>query len=206
MDRLDDVLGTAAPLLRRVDQVLASAGAPPDHEIWPALRRVRLLAWDAVQAVAALRPGDLTEAAPELRDDARSYAGLADSLPQPGVWAGDAADAYEQARKRTAAHLSGGADSLDERLEATADLADALVDWMRETRGGLAATLAEVLTSAEALSLTASSPAVADPPAAREVEAAAGVAERVLRTVADSYDTVQELMTGSTSLTTPLRA
>ena len=206
MDRLDDVLGTVAPLLKRVDQVLASAGAPPDHEIWPALRRVRLLAWDAVQAVAALRPGDLTEAAPELRGDARSYAGVADSLPPPGGWTGDAADAYEQARRRTAAHLSGGADSLDERLEATADLADALIDWMRETRGGLAATLAEVLTSAEALSLSASSGAVADPPAAWEVEAAADVAARVLGTVADSYDAVQELMTGSASLATPLRA
>lgn len=204
MDRLDDVLGAAAPLLKRVDQVLASAGAPPDHEIWPALRRVRLLAWDAVQAVAALRPGDLAEAAPELRDDARSYAGVADSLPQPGVWAGDAADAYERARKQTAAHLSGGVHSLDERLEATADLADALIDWMRETRAGLAATLAEVLTSAEALSLSASPTAVADPPAAWEVEAAADVAARVLETVADSYDAVRELITSSASLTTPL--
>jgi hypothetical protein len=204
MDRLDDVLGPVAPLLKRVDQVLASAGAPPDHEIWPALRRVRLRPWDAVQAVAALRPGDLAEAAPELRGDARSYAGVADSLPPPGLWAGDAADAYEQARKRTAAHLSGGVDSLDERLEATADLADALIDWMSETRGALAATLAEVMTSAEALTLSASSKA-ADPPAAREVEAAAEVAAQVLRTVADSYDAVQELMAGSASLATPLR-
>jgi methyl-accepting chemotaxis protein len=205
MDRLDDVLGTVTPLLKRVDQVLASAGAPPDHEIWPALRRVRLLAWDAVQAVAALRPDDLAEAAPELRDDARSYAGVAESLPPPGVWTGDAADAYEQARKHTAAHLSGGADSLEERLEATADLADALIDWMRETRGGLAATLAEVMTSAEALSLTVSSTAAADPPAAREVEAAADVATRVLLVVAERYDAVRELVTSSAALTTPLR-
>jgi methyl-accepting chemotaxis protein len=205
MDRLDDVLGPVAPLLKRVDQVLASAGAPPDHQIWPALRRVRLRPWDAVQAVAALRPGDLAEAAPELRGDARSYAGVADSLPPPGLWAGDAADAYEQVRKRTAAHLSGGVDSLDERLEATADLADALVDWMGETRGALAATLAEVMTSAEALTLSASAKAAADPPAAREVEAAAEVGAQVLRTVADSYDAVQELMTSSASLATPLR-
>jgi hypothetical protein len=206
MDRLDDVLGPVAPLLKRADEVLAYAGAPPDHEIWPALRRVRLLAWDAVQAVAALRPADLTEAAPELRDDARSYAGVADSLPPPGVWTGEAADTYDQARKRAAAHLSGGVDSLDERLEATADLADALLDWMRETRSGLAATLADVLTSAEALSLSESSSAVADPPATREIQAAADIAERVLRTVADSYDAVRELMTSSASLATPLRS
>jgi hypothetical protein len=205
MDRLDDVLGPVAPLLKRVDQVLATAGAPPDHEVWPALRQVRLLAWDAVQAVAALRPDELTEAAPELRGNARSYAGLAGSLPPPGDWTGDAADAYEQVRKRTAAHLSGGVDSLDERLEATADLADALIDWMRATRDELAATLAEVMTSAEALSLTASSHPAADPPAAQEAEAAAGVAARVLHTVAGRYDVVRELMTGSAALTTPLR-
>jgi len=202
MDRLDDTLGTVAPLLKRVDEVLAWAGAPADHDVWPALRQVRLLTWDSAQAVAALRPADLADAAPELRQDARSYAGVAESLPAPGGWAGTAADAYDRARKHAAAHLSGGPDSLDERLEATADLADALTDWMRSTRDGLAATLAEVLTSAEALSL---SETPTDPPTVREVEAAAEVAARVLRVVAGSYDTAEELMTGSAALTTPAR-
>ena len=202
-DRLDGVLPTAAPLLKRVDEILGATGAPPDHELWPSLRRVRLLPWDAVQAVAALRPQDLADAAPELRADARSYAGIADTLPPPDGWTGDAADAYDTARRRAAHHLSGELDSLDERLEATADLADALVDWMRRTRGELATTLAEVLSSAEGLSL---SPAAAvDPAAARETEAAAEVAVRILRTVADSYDGALELMYSSAHLAEPQR-
>ena len=110
-DHLDGVLGTAAPLLKRVDEVLAATGAPADHELWPAVRRVRLLPWDAVQTVAGLRPQALAAAAPELRADARSYAGIAEALPTPDDWTGDAADAYDTARRRTAQHLSGGLDS-----------------------------------------------------------------------------------------------
>lgn len=200
-DRLDGVLSTAVPLLKRVDEVIATAGAPPGHELWPSLRRVRLLPWDAVQTVAALRPQDLAAAAPELRADARAYAGIADTLPAPDGWTGDAADAYETVRRRTAQHLSGGSQSLDERLEATADLADALADWMRRTRGALAATLAEVLSSAEGLSL--STDTAVDPAAIREARAAAEVATRILRTVADSYDDARELLHGSARLATP---
>lgn len=202
-DQLDSVLGTAAPMLRRAEEILAVTGAPPGHDLWPALRRVRLLPWDAVQSVAALRPHDLADAAPELRADARLFAGLAGSLPAPDGWTGDAADAYDAARRRTAQHLSGRPDSLDERLEATADLADALAGWMRRARGDLATTLAEVLSSAEGLTL---SPGVGvDPAATREAEAAAEVAVRVLRTVADSYDTAVELLHGSAELATPQR-
>jgi ABC-type transporter Mla subunit MlaD len=202
-DHLDGVLDTAVPLLKRVDEVLAATGAPADHELWPAVRRVRLLPWDAVQTVAGLRPQALAAAAPELRADARSYAGIADALPAPDDWTGDAADAYDTARRRTAQHLSGGLDSLDERLEATADLADALADWMRRARGDLATTLAEVLSSAEGLSL--SSNTTVDPAAAHEAEAAASVAARILQTVGDSYDAAAELLDGSAHLAVPER-
>jgi hypothetical protein len=204
-DRLDGVLDTAAPLLRRVDEVLTASGAPPDHEVWPTLRRVRLLPWDAVNAVAALRPADLTEAAPELRADAEVCATAAESLPPPGGWAGTAADAYDDARKRAAASLSGEGDSLDDRLTATADLADALVAWMSEARADLAATLAEILTSTEALTLSPhltrapTDPAV-DPASAAEAEAAAAVAARVLHSVAETYESAADLITRSTSL------
>ncbi len=202
-DRLDGVLGAAVPLLKRVDDVLAATGAPPDHPLWPSLRRVRLLPWDAVQTVAALRPQSLAEAAPELRADARTCADIADTLPPPAGWSGDAADAYDGARKRTAGHLSGGVDSIEERLEATADLADALAEWMRQARGDLATTLAEVLSSAEGLSLT--SDAAVDPAAVREARAAAEVAVRVLTTVADSYDAARELLHSSAHLTATQR-
>ncbi|GAA3346105.1 hypothetical protein GCM10020358_55800 [Amorphoplanes nipponensis] len=201
MDRLDRLLSTAAPLLRRVDDILATAGAPPAHPVWTELRRVRLLPGDAARAVAALRPYDLADAGPELRADARAYAVLAASLPAPGEWSGEAADAYDTARQRTADHLSGGPDSLDERLQASADLADSLVAWMRSARDSLAGTLAEVLTSSEAVTLAGTG---TDPAAVREQQAAAEVAARVLRTVAESCACGAEVLHGSGRLAEPV--
>ena len=61
-DRLDTLLDTVGPLLRRVDDVLSTGGAPPEHPVWREIRRVRLLPWDAVLAVAALRPDVMREA------------------------------------------------------------------------------------------------------------------------------------------------
>ena len=156
MDQLDRLLPAAGPLLRQVDDVLTTAGAPPEHRLWVELRRVRLLPGDAARAVAALRPDELEEAAPELRADARAYAVLATSLPAPDEWTGAAADAYDLNRQQAANNISGGPDSLDERLQASADLADALVTWMRSARNALAEVLAEALTSTEALTLAES--------------------------------------------------
>ena len=198
MDTLDHAMATAGPLLSRIDEVLGAVGAPRDHGVWDEVRRVRLLPGDAARAVVALRAADLAAASAELRADARAYAGIAKSLPPPGEWRGDAADAYDAARHRIADHLSGGPDSLDERLEATADLADALAEWMAQTRSDLAVTLAEVLGSAEALSIVAD--AALDLAGHREVLAAADAGERILRTVANSYDLAADLLDGSTDL------
>jgi hypothetical protein len=203
MDRLERLLTAAGPLLRRVDGILGAGGASPDHPVWTELRRVRLLPSDAAHAVAALRPEELLDAAPELRADARAYAVLAASLPRPEEWTGAAADAYDAARQRAADHLSGGPESLEERLEASADLADALVDWMRTARDVVAGVLAEVLTSTEAVALTGGD---ADLPSADEHEAAAEVAARVLKAVADSYETGADLLHTSTELTESLAA
>jgi hypothetical protein len=203
MDRLDRLMSTAGPLLRRVDDILALAGAPPEHRVWAELRRVRLLPGDAVRAVTALRPDELGEAAPELRADARAYAVLAASLPAPGKWSGSAAEAYDEARQRAAAHLCGGPDSLDERLQETADLADELVTWMRSSRDGLAGVLAEVLASTEAVTLAGTE---VDLATAGEQEAAAEVAAQVLRAVAESYETGEELLGTSSRLVDPVTA
>jgi hypothetical protein len=201
-DRLDGVVDAAAPLLKRVDAVLTASGASPDHEVWPTLRRVRLLPWDAVRAVVALRPGDLDDAAPELRAGARSYASVAETLPPPGVWAGAAADAYDESRKHTAGHLSGTGESLDERLSATADLAEALVEWMSQARAELAATLAEVLTSTEALILSPqTAPGAVDPASEAEADAAADVAAKILQSIADAYDAAADLIATTADLT-----
>jgi hypothetical protein len=203
MDRLDHVLDTARPLLERVDEVLSSVGAPPDHGMWAQLRRVRLLPGDAAHAVAALHPAAFAEAVPELRADARACVQLADSLPPPGddEWTGEAADAYDDVRRRAAAHLRGGDESLDERLEATADLAQALTEWMEQTRADLAVTLAGVLDSGEAVTLAAAGTAI--PPPEAEVLAAAEVAAHILRTVADNYEHATDLLHGSAELATP---
>ncbi|OJF13874.1 hypothetical protein [Couchioplanes caeruleus] len=201
MDRLGQLFDTAGPLLRRVDALLDVGGAPAEHGVWAQLRRVRLLSGDAVQAVAALRPADLGDAAPELRADARTYAALAASLPVPKEWSGAAAEAYERARRRTAAHLSGDADSLGDRLRASADLADDLVDWMRTSREALAVALAEVLGSSEAITLSADT---VDIPSPAQIAAAADVAETILRTVADAYDRAADLLHTSSALAEPL--
>lgn len=201
MDRLDELLTTAGPLLRRVDAMVARGGAPPDDEVWTQLRRVRLLPGDAARAVAALRPADLEDAAPELRADARAYAVLAGSLPGPGEWSGTAAEAYDGARTRAATHLSGGPRSLDDRLQASADLAESMIEWMRYAREALAAVLTDVLSSLEAVVLAGDKLDVSTP---RQLAAAATVAERVLRAVADAYDRGADLLQASAELAAPV--
>jgi hypothetical protein len=198
MDRLDELLTTAEPLLRRVDELLSTAGAPAEHVVWHELRRVRLLPGAAAHAVAALHPSVFDEAVPALRAGARACVATAADLPDPGDWTGAAADAYDEVRHRAATQLSGGDESLDERLEATADLAQALSDWMAQTRAQLAAALATVVSSAEALTLSAAH----RPPTTTEVTAAAGVAAHLLRTIADDYADAEDLMRASRDLAT----
>ena len=202
MDRLDELAAATGPLLRRAGEVLDEAGAPAGHALWEQLRRVRLLPADAVQAVAALRPVVFAEVVPELRAGARACAEVAATLPAPDEWAGEAADAYDDLRRRTATHLAGADDSLDARWAATADLAEALQQWMTSTRTHLAAALAELLTSAEALTLAG--PGDVRPPSMTEIRAAADVATHVLRTIADDYLAAEDLLRDSGSLATPV--
>ncbi|MEV6849639.1 hypothetical protein [Actinoplanes sp. NPDC051411] len=201
MDRLDDLFGTARPMLDRVDQMLSVVGAPGEHRVWGELRRVRLLPGDAVRAVAALRPAALGEAGPEIRAEARACVEIAAGLPPPEEWTGEAAEAYDEARHRMAAQLSGGNESLDERMEATADLAEALREWMRQTRDDLARALAEALGSNEAAALTVTG---GMPPGEADILGAADIAASLLRVVADNYAYAGELIRGSADLTVAL--
>lgn len=197
MDLLDQVMEAADPLLRRVDEVLSTTGAPAEHALWAELRRVRLLPGDAARAVGSLNPAALSGAVDALRSDARTCADTAADLPPPDTWTGEAAEAYDDLRRRTAAHLSGADDSLDERWEATADLARALADWMGAARSELAAVIAQVLTSAEAVTLTTTPPRAAT---VTQAEAAAEVGVRVLRSVAASYAEADDLLRASAPL------
>ncbi|BEL10285.1 hypothetical protein Q0Z83_084760 [Actinoplanes sichuanensis] len=199
MDRLDELLNVAGDLLERVDTVLSEVGAPGGHDVWRELRRVRLLPGDAARAVAALHPTAILDAVPELRADARVYADLADALPLASGWTGEAAEAYETARRTAAEHLNGGPDSLGHRMSATADLADSLTGWMLRTRAGVAAVLAGAMLSTEAIVLTAG-----DHPPSDQADAAAAIGARLLRAAADAYDEAEDLLTGSADLQTPL--
>jgi hypothetical protein len=199
MDRLDDLLHTAQPLLDRVDQMLTVVGAPGDHRVWGELRRVRLLPGDAARAVAALRPATLGEAGPEIRAEARACVEVAAGLPPPAEWSGEAADAYDDRRRRLADQLTGGDESLDERLEATADLADALREWMAQTRDDVARVLADAIGSREAAALLTGGGVMPPPPG--DVMGAAEIAASVLRVVADNYDYATDLIRGSGDLT-----
>jgi hypothetical protein len=202
MDPLDDLLPTARPLLDRVDQMLTVAGAPEDHRVWGELRRVRLLPGDAARAVAALRPAALGDAGPEIRAEARACAEVAAALPPPDKGSGEAAEAYDDVRRRMAAQLSGGDESLDERLEATADLAEALREWMEQTRDELAKVLADSLGSSEAAALTTGGGVM--PPPDADIVGAAEIAASVLRVIADNYDYATDLIRGSADLASAL--
>jgi uncharacterized protein YukE len=201
MDPLDDLLPTARPLLDRVDQMLTVAGAPADHRVWGELRRVRLLPGDAARAVASLQPAALGDAGPEIRAEAQACAEVAAGLPAPDQWSGAAAEAYDDVRQRMAAQLSGGDESLDERLEATADLAEALRDWMEQTRNELARVLAEALGSSEAAALASGG---VTPPSDADIVGAADVAASVLRVIADNYEYATDLIRGSAELATAM--
>jgi hypothetical protein len=198
MDHLDRIVGEAASLLGRVDDVLTVTGAPSGHRVWEPLRRVGLLTVDAVAAVAALHPAEFAAEAPDLRGCAGGYVEAAAQLPAPDTWSGEAADAYDTARRRLADHLNGDPESLAERLEASADLVEALADWMWRSRSALATSLAAVLGSAQAVLLSADETAVPIPEP--EIVAAADIAEHVLRTVADVYDEAAELLDGAADL------
>ncbi|WP_306210500.1 hypothetical protein [Actinoplanes sp. RD1] len=201
MDSLDRLLPLTDALLRRVDAMLEWGGAPSGHEVWRQIRRVRLLPGDAVQAVAALRPAELQEAAQRLRRESRDYAGIAGSLPGSGSWSGPAAEAYDRTRQRLANHLSGTDQSLDERLAASATLAERLAAWMSTARSATAAALVEVLTSVESVRLSGEEP---DPESLPDTLAAAAAATVVLRAVADAYDAGQDLLFETTKLKRPL--
>ncbi|MFI5934897.1 hypothetical protein [Actinoplanes sp. NPDC051494] len=179
-----------------MDNVLAEGGAPPDHPVWDELRRVRLLPADAVRVVVALRPADLDGSAIAMRATARSCAEVAESLPAPGEWSGAASEEYDQARRVVAERLTASPESLDERLDASADLADSMARWMRSARDSVAGALADVLLSTQAMDL--------EEPVSRATGAAADVAAHILQAVADAYDRAAELSQRSSGLAEPL--
>lgn len=190
MDVLDRLTGPATDLLDRVDELLAHAGAPEEHRIWPLLRRVRALPGEAAGTVAALRPGPLAAAGRAVRQPIPAYDDSAAALTAAVNWTGAAAEAYDTRRNALATRLVGVPETLAGRLAATASYADALADWAERSRTSLARTLADVLGSAEAVEVLVGAADELSPAVAL---AAAEIGARVLATAADVLAAGEEL-------------
>jgi hypothetical protein len=187
MDALARLEPIARPLLAEVDQALATLGAPAAHPVWSALRSVGATPADAVSTVAAWDPAPLRTAANALRAQARDYTEVTPSaLP---VWEGQAGALYRAQATAIAQQLSGAPQSMAQRLTDQAGYADAVAAWYEQTRSAVAAALADVLTSAQAVAIRTA----ADGTLASSVSAAADIATHLLDVLASALATGEDL-------------
>ena len=193
MDALARLEPVAHDLLRRVDGSLVTLGAPPEHPVWPLLRRLGATPADALAFFVGVDEGPVRAAAASLRDRAEAYEAAA--IPTGPPWRGTAAEAFAAYAADLRGHLAGGSgrgeDSMSARLRATAACLEEVADWCRRSRDGLARTLAEILASAQAVTVRShpdlsgfASAAVRVPVAA--VAAAADIGARVLAAAAEA--------------------
>src|SRR5262245_26939168 len=188
-DSFDRAMIVAAPLVAQVDATLVTAGAPADHPVWPLARQVGALPGGAVESIAALRARPLHECAERLREISRGYGDsrvALDALAGDESWEGRPAEASGALARAFAAHLGDGQadDTMTGRIQATASFVDDVADWITDTRRLFAATLAAVLTSAQAVELRTGS--------GRSL-AAADIGGRILRSAADALGAGREV-------------
>ncbi|MFD6754699.1 MULTISPECIES: hypothetical protein [Micromonospora] len=197
MDALDRLAEPGLDLLRRVDTLLA-AGAPEGHRVWPLLRRMQVLPGEALRHFLDLRPGPLAAAGQAVRRHVHGYDRACAALTDPLLWSGPAAAAYGETRAVLLRHLDEGPESLVGRLEATAGYAEALADWVEGSRLAVARALAEVIGSAEAVTVvTATSVTRAvshSGPSSPGAVAAAEIAARLLAVLGVAYDGAETLV------------
>ncbi|MEU3452442.1 hypothetical protein ABZ671_02380 [Micromonospora sp. NPDC006766] len=191
MDALDRLAEPGLDLLARVDTLLA-AGAPEGHRLWPLLRRMQVLPGAAVREFLDLHPAPLVDAGHAVRRLVRGYDDACAVLADPVAWSGPAASAYDEARTALLRHLDEGPESLVGRLESTAGYADALADWVEGSRLALARALADVLRSAEAVTVHTTTAASGDGRAG--ALAAAEIGTRVLSVLGVAYDGAETLL------------
>jgi hypothetical protein len=180
MDALTRIAPAGVELLDRVDTVLAHAGAPAGHPLWPLLRRLRTLPGEAVAAFATAMPAPLVATGDVVRGIAEAYG--RDALPSGSEWRGAGAESFALRWRALSEHRDGLAD----RMRATGAFLGALESWLSESRMLLARTLATVLTSAEAVEVCAVSDSTTA--SAAVARAAAEIAVPVL----ESLDIVHE--------------
>ena len=152
MDPLARLAPVARPLLRDVDNAFATLGAPAEHPVWGLLRRVGTTPSDAVTFFVNLDPDRLRAARDALRDRAMAY-GRA-TVPTNVPWEGSAAQSYAASATALSRHLHGDADeSMASRLGANASYVDSVAEWVQRSRDQVARTVAQVLTSSQAVTV-----------------------------------------------------
>jgi hypothetical protein len=196
MDALDRLEPVVRPLLRQVDDALATLGAPAEHAIWGHLRRVGATPADAVTYFADLQPVRLRAAAQTMRAQAAGYQAAA--VPASPPWQGGAATAYAAHAASLAAHLHGE-DGLAGALRASASYVDDIADWAQRSRDRMARALAEVMASAQAVTVR-SQPALANvlrtgasADLARAVVAAADIGAQLLAVADETVSAGQDV-------------
>jgi hypothetical protein len=192
MDPLDRLAEPGLDLLARVDTLLAG-GAPEGHPLWSLLRRMQVLPGAAVRDFLDLQPAPLADAGHAVRQLVRGYDDTCALLADPVAWSGPAAAGYDEARDALLQHLDRGPESLVGRLESTAGYADALADWVAGSRLALARALADVLRSAEAVTVHAATRPGSEAGRAGGL-AAAQIATRVLGVLGVAYDGAETLL------------
>jgi hypothetical protein len=196
-DALDRLVPLGTDLLERVDAALMAHGLPAGHPIIEQLRRLGALPADALRAIAARRSAPLRAAAAELRRTADEYEQQADLLATPAQWTGPAGERFAAHRASLAAHLgdttgaggAAGADAagLSGRLRATAAHLDEIADWVDGSRLGMARAVADVLGSAEAVTMRTDGDTAAAAAIGARILAAAGEALSSGRAIAERW-------------------
>jgi hypothetical protein len=152
MDALARLAPVAQPLLRDVDNALATLGAPGQHRVWGLLRRMGTTPAGAVTFFVDIDPYRLHAAGETLRDWAMAYEGA--TVPATVPWEGSAAQFYAASAAALSRHLHGDADeSMAGRLRADASYVDSVADWVQQSRAQVARMVARVLTSSQAVTV-----------------------------------------------------
>jgi hypothetical protein len=157
MDALSHIDPVARKLLDRVDAALVGLGAPAEHRVWVLLRRIGATPGEVTAFFLGVDPALLLAAASALRGQIREYA--AAQIPTSIGWRGAAGEAFTAQAVALARHLGGegnvsGDDaSLCGRLDATASYVEDIADWYTTSRALVARSLADVLTSTQAVTV-----------------------------------------------------
>ncbi|GAA1761867.1 hypothetical protein [Luedemannella helvata] len=189
-DALSRIGPVARPLLDRVDAALLAHGAPQGHRIWAHLRRLGTTPADAVAFFVDADAAPLRAVAGRLRGEVAAF--RAAPAPTQVRWTGSGAETY--AARATA--VRDHTDAMTGRLAATASFADDVAAWWDESRAAVAAALAEVLTSAQAITVT-TGPATVTTDVLR---AAADIGAHVLDAVAAAHEAGHGLLRGGADL------